>query len=78
MLDLHTQGIHQKAVIRKAHSIFTQCLLKVSNLFKTQADVEIVDLSLDDELLCLLISLRFYLLILQVNDTAVAAVTGAS
>lgn len=46
---------------------------KLSNLLKTQADIEIVDTSLDDEMLCLLISLGFYLLVIQSNRTAVTA-----
>ena len=51
---------------------------KLSNVLKTQADVEILDFSLNDELLCLLISLGFYLLILQSSETAIATAASTS
>ena len=51
---------------------------KLSDLFKTQAEVEIMDASISNEQLCLLVPLGFYLFVLHSNDTAIAAAAGAS
>ena len=51
---------------------------KLSDLFKTQVEVEIMDASISDEQLCLLVPLGFYLFVLHANDTAIAAAAGAS
>lgn len=51
---------------------------KHTDLFKTQAEVEIMDASISDEQLCLLVPLGFYLYVLHANDTAIAAAAGAS
>ncbi len=50
---------------------------KLSDLFKTQAEVEIMDASISNEQFCLLVPLGFYLYVLHANDTAIAAAAGA-
>ena len=70
----HNQWMFYQAGDIPAVRFLTGCReFKIANLFKTQADIEIVDSSLDDELLCLLLSLGFYLLVIQSNRTASAA-----
>ncbi|MGV8025346.1 MAG: hypothetical protein AB2L18_02165 [Anaerolineaceae bacterium] len=66
---------------RSPHSAFLSGSRKskLSDLFKTQAEVEIMDASISDEQLCLLVPLGFYLYMLHANnDTAIAAAAGAS
>ena len=51
---------------------------KISEIFKTQAAVEILDASLSEEQLSLLVPFGFYLIIMHKNDTAAGAAAASS